>query len=276
MVLFQTSLSGTAPQSRHEKTPASGGVVVELPATEADTLQAVKSVAADPVVRGTYVYEKEKNLTGAVLAESSTSFGAWAGSGHVFYKIRTGAVAPRHFIDSTDIGTIAVRYVVQAASDTRTRVHIDVVFVEDARRRAHASDGTVEASELKAIQERVQQIQFAERQAAGSLKERREQEAKKAALLRQREEEAAKLAEAEGSVPKLQQLVSRLRHDAERRVKSDGTELKSAPFHKAATLSPLPAGTEVLVLIVTPYWYGIETPDGHRGWLRRDQLEPLP
>jgi len=38
----------------------------------------------------------------------------------------------------------------------------------------------------------------------------------------------------------------------------------------------LPRRTEVVVLIITPYWYGVETADRHRGWVHRSQLEPLP
>jgi len=32
----------------------------------------------------------------------------------------------------------------------------------------------------------------------------------------------------------------------------------------------------LLILISTPYWYGIETHDGQHGWVSRDQLEQLP
>jgi hypothetical protein len=38
----------------------------------------------------------------------------------------------------------------------------------------------------------------------------------------------------------------------------------------------LEAGAEVVILIVTPYWYGVETTDGQHGWINRQQLEPLP
>jgi hypothetical protein len=38
----------------------------------------------------------------------------------------------------------------------------------------------------------------------------------------------------------------------------------------------LPAYTEVVVVIDTPHWYGVETPDGQRGWVAIEQLEPLP
>jgi hypothetical protein len=67
-----------------------------------------------------------------------------------------------------------------------------------------------------------------------------------------------------------------LQHDLELQVKTGGAELKSAPFHAAATLKSLPAGTQVVTLILTPEWYGVETIDGQRGWLRRDGVEQLP
>jgi hypothetical protein len=41
-------------------------------------------------------------------------------------------------------------------------------------------------------------------------------------------------------------------------------------------MQSLRAGSELVILIVTPSWYGVETPDGHRGWLLRDQVEALP
>ncbi len=33
---------------------------------------------------------------------------------------------------------------------------------------------------------------------------------------------------------------------------------------------------EVVIVIVTPHWYGVETPDGQRGWMPADQLGSLP
>jgi hypothetical protein len=64
-----------------------------------------------------------------------------------------------------------------------------------------------------------------------------------------------------------------LRKQVERAVKSPGAPLKSAPFHTAINLQTLGTGTQVLVLISTPYWYGVETHEGQHGWLMRDQVE---
>lgn len=74
----------------------------------------------------------------------------------------------------------------------------------------------------------------------------------------------------------LKQHVEDLRKQVARIVKAPGAPLKSAPFHTASNLQSLTAGTEVLILISTPYWYGIETHDGQHGWIMRDQLEQQP
>jgi hypothetical protein len=52
--------------------------------------------------------------------------------------------------------------------------------------------------------------------------------------------------------------------------------VKSAPFEGAATLLSLKQSSDVVVLILAPYWLGIETADGHRGWVRKEDLVPLP
>jgi hypothetical protein len=259
-----------------DKTREAPGVVIELTDKESEGVQVVKGIAEDSVVRGTYVYESEKTLTGAMPAKTSDAFEQWQEPGHVFYKVLTGALAPRHFLDSSDIGTITVRYVVQPVAEARTRVQIDAVFVEDGRRRAHPSDGTVETSEFKAIQDKLQEIQLAEQKAAADLQKHQEDDAAKASALRERQEEATRLEAAQSSIRDLEQRLHDLRHDVELRIREPNTALKSAPFQKAAKLQSLGAGTEVVVLIVTRYWYGVETPDGHRGWLRRDQVEQLP
>jgi hypothetical protein len=74
----------------------------------------------------------------------------------------------------------------------------------------------------------------------------------------------------------MEQRVKALRKEISRSVKSPGSPLKSAPFHTAGTLQLLPPGTEVLILINTPYWYGVETHEGQHGWILRDDLEQQP
>jgi hypothetical protein len=94
--------------------------------------------------------------------------------------------------------------------------------------------------------------------------------------VRQRDDEASRLTSLQQDENELQAEITSLRHEVERRVKAPGADLKAAPFRSAASLKPLPAFTEVVVLIVTPHWLGVETPEGQRGWLPIEQLEPLP
>jgi hypothetical protein len=74
----------------------------------------------------------------------------------------------------------------------------------------------------------------------------------------------------------LAQHIQDLRRQVQRLVKAPGAPLKSAPFHTASTMESLPTGSEVLIVISTPYWLGVETHDGHHGWMLRDDLEMLP
>lgn len=261
--------------ARGEQLP-SASFVSELMAPEAEVLQALHEVLEDHILHGTRVFEKESTLTGAEEAASTPLFAKWQGGGKVFYKVRTDVIAPRHFRESADQGTIAVRYVVVPVTGQRTRVQIDAVFVETAHRAVHVSDGAVEASEFKAIQEHLQAIQM-EEQAAADMKRRRDSaDLVKQTILRKKEDESSLLASTQSSVKDLEGRLNELRHEVERRVKAPGTDLKAAPFQSSAKVVTLPAFTEVVIVIVTPHWYGVETPDGQRGWLPIEQLEALP
>ena len=254
----------------------SAGLVMEFSASYDDALRALQAVVQDQTIHGTYMYDRETTLMGAVTAESTPLFDRWEGGGKVFYKIHTEVIAPRHFLESADLGTIAVRYVLTSVNAQRTRLRIDAIFVEKAHRAAHASDGTVESSEYKVIQDRLQAIQSAEQEAADAERHRESIALAQQSLLRQRQDENAQLAVAQGSVQDLEHRVNAMRHELERRVKAPGASLKAAPFRSAANLAELAAYTEVVIAIVTPHWLGVETPQGQRGWLPLDQLESLP
>ena len=270
-------VSGIA-ELRAAKNPApqNPGLVNEFAASTEDVLQALQDVLQDQTIHGTQIYDREPTLTGAIVVQSTPLFPPWKGAGKVFYKIRTDSIAPRHFQDSADQGTIAVRYVVTAVSPERTRLRIDAIFVETSHRAVHPSDGTVESSEYKAIQEHLQAIQFAAQEAAEAQRRRESVDLAKQTFLRERQDQATLLATAQSSVQDLEQRVNSLRHELQRRVKAPGANLKAAPFSSAANIANLAAYTDVVIVIVTPHWYGVETPSGMRGWLPLDQLEPLP
>jgi hypothetical protein len=259
-----------------DRNAPSTGLVMEFSASYDDALRALQEIVQDQTIHGTYMFDREKTLTGAVTADSTPLFDRWEGSGKVFYKIRREVIAPRHFLDSADLGTIAVRYVLTSISAQRTSLRIDAIFVEKAHRALHISDGTVESSEYKVIQDRLQAIQFAEQEAVDAERHRESIALAQESLLRQRQNESTQLAAAQNSAQDIERRVAVLRHELERRVKAPGASLKAAPFHSAADLAELAAYTEVVIAIVTPHWLGVETPRGQRGWLPLEQLESLP
>jgi hypothetical protein len=270
------SLVAVTPPVFTQKPLTTPGIVREFTGSLDDVRQAVISVQKDQTVHGTKMFDKEPSLSGAEAVGSSPLFEAWEGPGEVYYKTRADSIAPRHFLDTADIGTVAVRYVVSPVTPDRTRVRVDAVYVEKFRRSAHGSDGTVEKEEMKEIKDTLESMQEAAMQAADARRREKSAELVRQSYLRQHEDEATRLTSLQESERDLQTRITSLRHDLERRVKAPGADLKSAPFRGAANLKTLPASTELIVLIITPHWLGVETPEGQRGWLPIEQLEPLP
>ncbi|HME34781.1 MAG TPA: hypothetical protein VKF84_06050 [Candidatus Sulfotelmatobacter sp.] len=282
-----------------DKSPYGEGLIVNVPYPEPVVEQVVQDVAQNGIIRGTKEYNKDQYIGGATAANSTRVFPPWTGGGKVFYKVRLQALDPRNFKDSGDVGTLAVRYVLQPQGDKNTVLRIDAIFVEDFRRIAHASNGSVEGSEYKDIHDHLDALDVMKQQTEEAEQEHQQQRLKKQSqeVSSSQAPTPAPVAESAvaantnlpsngGSAPEkpaelapgqtLEQHVQDLRRQVERLVKAPGAPLKSAPFHTASTLSPLPTGTEVLILISTPYWYGVETRDGQHGWIFRDELEALP
>lgn len=266
------------------------GLIVNVPMPEAEVSQAVDEVVQNGIIRGTKEYNKDEYISGATVAASTRAFPAWTEGGKVYYKIRAHALDPRNFKDSGDVGTLAVRYVVQGQGDKNTVLRIDAIFVEDFRHATHASNGSVESSEYKAIHDHLESMESIKQQGVEAEAERQQlvnqkllsKEAPSLTTPRAAAAEARPEATSPDVSPtpapaeSLEQHVQNLRRQVQRLVKSPGAPLKSAPFHTAGTLKSLAPGTEILVLISTPYWYGVETHDGQHGWIPRDQLEQLP
>jgi polyhydroxyalkanoate synthesis regulator phasin len=283
------------------------GLIVNIPLPEPEVAQVVEEVAQNTIIRGTKEYNKDEYIGGAVAAPSTPVFPAWTEGGKVFYKVRKQALDPRNFKDSADVGTLAVRYVVQPQGDKNTVLRINALFVEDFRRSVHPSNGSVESSEYKDIQDHLAAVELMKKETAEALEAKQERLAKQnfglgsdsVVLSTPPSEHGAGEStpgestngQAPASAPSarpqasatyeqpaesLEQRVAELRRQVERLVKKPGAPLKSAPFHTASTLKSLEPGVEVLILILTPYWYGVETHEGQHGWIRRDQLEQMP
>jgi polyhydroxyalkanoate synthesis regulator phasin len=273
------------------------GLIVNIPMPEPEVAQVVEEIAKNTIIRGTKEYNKDEFVSGAEVAASTNVFPAWTEGGKIFYKVRKQALDPRNFKDSGDIGTLAVRYIVQEQGFQNTVLRIDAVFVEDFKRTSHPSDGSVENEEYKDIREHLDAVELMKKETASALQAKQDRMAKEnfglgsdtvvlstppRDLSGQDSNLDKKLpttsSAATYDVPEesLEQHVTELRRQVERLVKKPGAPLKSAPFHSASTLKSLDPGAEVLILISTPYWYGIETHDGQHGWLQRDQLEQVP
>jgi hypothetical protein len=307
------------------------GLIVNVPLPASEVEQVVEDVAQNGVIRGTKEYNKDEFVSGAKAATTSHVFPAWTEGGKVFYKVREQALDPRNFKDSSDSGTLVVRYVVQPQGDKNAVLRIDALFKEDYRHVVHQSDGSVETAEYNDIREHVEAIELMKKQNVEADQQRQERLAKKQKLAKEAEGGAWPMPEADlpestskpvaraterqedagpaSAAPQpsgqgqlssqtlpsqaspsqplssqgvpaqmvsgqsLDQRVKDLRKQVERLVKAPGAPLKSAPFHTASTLQSLPPRTEVLILISTPYWYGIETHEGQHGWIMRDELE---
>lgn len=287
---------GALPLSAREKDTAQygAGLIVNLPFPESAVTQAVEDVVQNGIIRGSKEYNKDDYITGAKSLTASRAFPAWTDGGKVFYKVRTNALDPRNFKNGGDVGTLTVRYVVQAQGDANTVLRIDAVFVELFRKTAHPSNGTVESSEYKDIHDHLEAMELMKKQTAEAEKEKEQQFAKNRRVAAASAASAAATAQSSTGVPEpladaaphpgaskgapqaLEQHVQELRRQVERVVKAPGAPLKSAPFHTASTLASLKQGTEILIVISTPYWYGVETHDGQHGWIPRDQLEQKP
>jgi hypothetical protein len=264
------------------------GLIINLPMPESDVVKAVEEVTQNGIIRGTKEYNKDEYVTGAVPATSSPLFPAWTDGGKIFYKVRLHALDPRNFKQSGDVGTLAVRYVVMGQGEKNTVLRIDAVFVEEFRHTSHPSNGSVESSEYKDIHDHLEATEVMKQQTSEAEKERQEQLAKKQRAAFESDTPpviapppspaaAENVAEAApATAQSLEEHVHDLRRQVERIVKSPGAPLKSAPFRTASTLQSLSTGTEVLIVISTPYWYGVETHEGQHGWISRDQLELLP
>jgi hypothetical protein len=276
LLIFALFLAFRMASASPHKELTTPGITREFMAPIGDVRQAVVSVEKDHIIHGTLIFDREPILTGAEAVDSTPLFDPWSGPGEVYYKIRPQAIAPRHFLDSGDQGTIGVRYVIVPVTADRTRVKIDAVYIEAYHKTIHPSDGTVEKIEMQEVKDALDSLQQAAMDAADARRRELSAELVRQSYARQRSEESTRLSTAQTSEKEMQEEITSLRHELERRVKAPGADLKAAPFHSAANLRTLSAYTEVVILIVTPHWLGIETPDGQRGWLPIEQLEPLP
>src|SRR5271166_5582093 len=205
LLVFSSAACVPGPYAAPPKELISPGLVREFTAPIADVRQAVLSVQKDHIIHGTLIFDKEPTLTGAEAVDSTPLFDPWQGQGEVYYKIRPNAIAPRHFLDSGDAGTIGVRYIILLVTEERTRVKVDAVYIESAHKAVHASDGTVEKSEMKEIKEALDSLQQAAMDAADTRRRELSAELVRQSYARQREDETSRLSNAQSSEKEMEQ-----------------------------------------------------------------------
>jgi hypothetical protein len=282
-------LAGTALAREKDATQYGVGLILNVPYPESQVTQVVRDVVQNGIIRGTKEYNKDEYVSGANAVDSTPVFKPWAEGGRVFYKVRNRALDPRNFKNGGDVGTLAVRYVIQPQGDKNSIIRIDAIFVEEFRHVSHLSNGSVESAEYKDIHDRLEAMAAMKAQAEEEekQKQRRAETQFNASVLNDAttssvapssttEPATTQPATPPAQPQTLAQHVQDLRRQVERLVKAPGAPVKSAPFHTASTLESLPAGTEVLIVVSTTYWFGVETHDGHHGWMLRDDLEMLP
>lgn len=293
---FAFLLASTLPLFAREKdtTPYGEGLIVNVPFPANQVTQVVQEVVQNGIIRGTKEYNKDEFVSGATPAASVKIFPAWTEPGEVFYKVRNHALDPRNFKASNDVGTLAVRYIVLAQGEKNTVLRINAVFVEEFRHTVHLSNGSVESSEYKDIHDRLDEMALMQTQTAEALREKAAAHGSAPVVSSSKSLPTTPIeaspvettnttienhyipSQGNGPPQTLDERAKDLRRQVERLVKAPGAALRSAPFHTASTLQSLPAGTEVLIVITTPYWFGIETHDGQHGWMLRDDLELVP
>ena len=248
------------------------GFTIDLDESYDRVLLVVKRVVDDGVVRGTSEYKGSAEIYGAAPGTESNAFRTAPAPGTVLYKIRKDTIAPEHFYQSNDVGTLAVRYVVKALGPNSTRLNIDAIFQEDSHHHYHPSDGTVENAEFLAISDQIKDIDDKE------AKDKQDalyavEEKKMVALLAQLDQARAELKTADAKERELSKKVSAVSGGKPGRVKTATADLKAQPYNESKTVGSLSQGDAVTVLTQTRSWYRVQAAGGTQGWVYRLMLE---
>jgi Bacterial SH3 domain len=251
------------------------GFTIDLNQPYEEVLGVVQEAVNDGVIRGTFDYKATRELDGAESATTSSAFPHWTDKGMVLYKIHPNTLAPEHFYESTDVGTVVVRYVVLALGPSSTRLRIDAVFEQDSHHYTRASDGSVESNEFEAISDRIKDLEdrAAERRRADALEE---QLGKVKEIQTQLDQENARLGVLTDREQQLQKQVSGLQSGKSVRVRTASADLKAAPYNQSKTLQVLSQGEPVTLILQTPGWLRVRASNGTQGWVFGLMLEAAP
>jgi hypothetical protein len=248
------------------------GFSIDLDEPYDRVLQVIQAVSEDGIIRGSSEYRGTSELEGASPAKTCSAFKTPPAPGTVLYKVRAQTIAPEHFYDSNDMGTLAVRYVVNALGPKTTRLIIDAVFQEDNHHHFHSSDGTVENAEFLAISDEIRDIEDREakqRQDAASA----EQAQKLSQLQAELDQEREQLKAVNAKEQELQNKIQALQAGKPGHIRTASADLKVEPYNQSKTLQLLSQGDVVTVLQQTRSWYRVQVASGEQGWVYRLMLE---
>jgi len=264
-------LSLASPAKDHH---SDGSLAAELQVPYDTAVQVVSEVAADGTIRGTGEYATASEITGALPARSSNLLRPETPQGaSVFYKVHASTIAPRHYNNSADMGTIVVAYTVEKISDDRSRLTIESIYVPDSHHGRSGSDGSVESCEFTAIETKLKKLSDMKEQAKQQ-QEKEQQEVRVRTLRRQLADQQARFDALNAEVQQLEKRSAELRQLSVVRSKSGEGRLKASPYARAETLRALTEGEELDVLYRTASWYRVRTNEGHVGWVYYSFLEP--
>jgi hypothetical protein len=287
LVVFFSAASASA-GSRDDSAAASFSI--DLDGRYEDVMDAVHQVATDGVIEGTFEYRGDENLPGAELAQNCSLFDPWGGPGKLVCKIRKHALSPSHFINTNDVGTVAVRYIVQSVTTNTTRLFIDAIFLESSHHHPHASDGYVETSEFAEVAKRLKDITEARAaQESGGTNAALESSSRPAPLpsgaavasdtsdlQKVLAEQEAKLHADSQRLNDLQHKLAELQVGRKIRVSAERTELRTNPYSHSSIVTAVQRGQTLLVLAESEHWYQVRSDDGHEGWIKHAQVEAQP
>lgn len=280
LVVFALPLFGRS----REKAAPSFTIDVDKPYDR--VVSVVEDVARGGVIRGTFEYAGDEQLEGARFSETSKLFPAWDGGGKIFYKFRERTLAPKHFIETNDVGTVAVRYVIQNNGPNSTRLTIDAVFVENGGHHPHPSDGYVETCEFAEIGKRLKEFD----QDGSSSEFSSSKEGKPGAngnapsaafggsddIQRAIADQKAQLAAESANLQRLEDQSRQIRTSEFVRVRAERAELKASPYSHSRVIEALKQGQELTILAKSAYWLRVRSEDGQEGWLHHSAVEAQP
>ena len=269
---------------------AAPSFTIDLDKPVGQVLKAVEDVARSGTIQGTFEYTGDQHLEGAHFDENSRLFRTWPGNGKVFFKVRNKTLAPKHFINSNDVGTVAVRYIVQDNSNNSTRLVIDAVFVENARHHGHPSDGYVETCEFAEIGKRLNQFdqrealrasgrEFSPTQESSSQAENALEPTDSSAtadIWRAISDQKSQLAADTAKLKQLEAQAHKIQAAEFVRIRAERVELRASPYSHARIVESLKQGQEVTVLAKSAYWCRVRAEDGQEGWAQYSALEVQP